>query len=139
MKKIALVVLFFIPFVASAALKADSVFRLDSIPDQGITFDKGWKFHAGDDKNWSAPAFNDSSWQNIDPTLLIGRVPQVSNAQIGWFRLKLQVSRPLQGQMIAFQVYQIGASEIYLNGKLIWKYGKVSSDYKQEETFNPNG
>ena len=139
MKKIALVIIFFIPFVASAALKADSAFRLDSIPALGIVFDKGWKFHAGDDKNWSDPAFNDSSWQNIDPTLLIGRVPQVSNAQIGWFRLKLEVSRPLQGQMIAFQVYQIGASEIYLNGKLICKYGKVSSNYDQEETFNPDG
>jgi len=139
MKKIALVVFLFMPFVAFAASKADSAFQLDSIPDWGFLFDKGWTFHAGDNKNWAAPAFDDSSWQNINPTLPIGQLPQMRKAQIGWFRLKLQVSKRLQGQMIAFQVYQIGASEIYLNGKLIWKYGKVSSDYKQEETFNPNG
>lgn len=45
----------------------------------------------------------------------------------------------MQGKTLAIQVLQRGASEIYLNGKLIERYGTVSAEYDKEITYNPFG
>jgi len=45
----------------------------------------------------------------------------------------------VRGKMIALAVNQVGASEIYLNGNLIQEYGKVSSNFNEEQTYNPYG
>jgi len=58
---------------------------------------------------------------------------------IGWFRLRLEVPKGLRGQTIALQMFQRGASEVYLNGKLAHKYGVVSIDGSKEKKYNPFG
>ncbi len=44
------------------------VFRIDSLPEQGILLDKGWKYQAGDNPDWAKADFDDSKWESIDPT-----------------------------------------------------------------------
>lgn len=140
MKKI-LLILFICLAGYSCLFARDSsrnYFRLERMPVVGyITLDTGWTFHAGDDKEWAKPEFDDSRWQGINPIKRISELPQLQQAQIGWLRLRLRVGNKFRGKTMALMIFQTGASEIYLNGKFIYGYGKVSADFKKEQTYNP--
>ena len=60
----------------------EKVFHLDSLPVQGILLDKGWKFHVGDNPDWARPDFDDSKWEDIEPTLDIYRLPQIKKEPV---------------------------------------------------------
>ena len=111
------------------------IFHLDSIPAQtGIILNKGWKFHAGDDPQFPNVRDDDASWQPVDPTLPLHNLLIVKKAGIGWFRLKMKVDSSLMNETLAMELNTLGASEIYLNGELIYRFGVVSSDFKEEQT-----
>ena len=110
------------------------VFHLQKIDEGGITLDKAWKFHPGDDPDWSKPGYDDSKWEKIDPTLELHNLPQVRKAEIGWFRLKMAIDSFLADERITMISSILGAAEIYLNGELIYKFGTVSKDHKKERT-----
>ncbi|CAN5739611.1 hypothetical protein BH10BAC2_BH10BAC2_35310 [soil metagenome] len=114
--------------------QSSSIFILDSISGKGVKLDKGWKFHAGDNPQWSKPGYDDKAWQPVDPTLELHLLPMVKEAGIGWFRLKMKVDSSLLNERIAMMLTSQGASEIYLNGELIYKFGTVSTDFKTEKT-----
>lgn len=113
---------------------SDSVFYLNKLPSEGILLDKGWKFHAGDNPKWARLDFNDSDWKFINPTVQLHNSPEVKKAEIGWFRLKLNVNISLTEEALAMLISTAGASEIYLNGQLIYRFGTVSKLYKKETT-----
>jgi two-component system, NtrC family, sensor kinase len=143
---LALIGLMFIHFSAKAQSNAtpdnqyniQQVFSVLSIPPDGILLDKGWKFQAGDNPQWAQPDFDDSQWQSTDPTQDIHYFAALRQAQIGWFRLHLDVDTSLLNKPLAFRIAQIGASEVYLNGQLLYKVGMVNTDSRKELTFNPN-
>ncbi len=130
---------FFFLFVVNCFSQAGEipVFHLDTLPEQGVVLDKGWKFHIGDDSRWARPDIDNIGWENINPATDIYYLPQVRNAKVCWLRLQLQLDSSLVGKPLALVINQLGASEIYLNGKLIKRFGQVSSDPKQLQTFNP--
>jgi sensor histidine kinase YesM len=114
---------------------ASQIFHLDSIPSQsGVILDKGWKFHAGDDPKWAKVGYDDATWQPVDPTLGLHNLPIVKKAGIGWFRLKMKVDSSLLNERLAMELTTQGASEIYLDGALIYRFGTVSLDFKEEQT-----
>ncbi|WP_018622237.1 ATP-binding protein [Spirosoma luteum] len=113
---------------------AQPIVRIDSLPPQGLLLNKGWTWHSGDNPVWAKADVDDSKWENIDPTKDIHDLPQVRRAQIGWFRLKLQVDSTLLQQALALVVRQVGASEIYVDGRLIYQLGVVSTVPEQEQT-----
>lgn len=117
-----------------AQVTSDRVFHIGAIPPDGLTLDKGWVYHAGDDPEWSKPEYNDGDWSVISPTNEWHHLPEVQRSNIGWFRLKLNVDSAWLGQPLALLLSGLGAEEIYLNGKLIYKYGHVSANYNEERT-----
>ncbi|HMU45209.1 MAG TPA: ATP-binding protein [Chitinophagaceae bacterium] len=110
------------------------IFNLDSIPRNGLILNKGWTFMPGDNPEWSNPDFNDDNWKPENPTDEIHHLPEVRNASIGWFRLKLNVAPGLRGKSIGMLASGFGAMEIYLNGKLAYYFGKPAKDYQNEIT-----
>ena len=116
------------------AASADTVINISNIPEQGLLLDKGWKFHAGDNPAWVKSKVVDDGWKSINPAQDIYFLPQVRKAEIGWFRLKLHIDSSLVNESLAFNLYQAGASEIYLNGRLIYSLGIVNKDYEKERT-----
>jgi hypothetical protein len=62
------------------------IFHLEKIDKEGVILDKAWKFHAGDDPEWSKPGFDDSGWGYTDPTEELHHLPHVREAEIGWYR-----------------------------------------------------
>lgn len=121
-----------------AAGKSGTVIHIAQIPAEGILLDKGWKFHAGDNVAWAAPGFDDSGWQTIDPTLDIHEsLPQIPKSGIGWFRLHLSLDSTVQEQQLALIIQQSGASEIYLNGRLIHRFGVLGTDPNKAKAYDP--
>lgn len=114
------------------------VFRIDSLPKQGILLDKGWKWHAGDNPDFAKADFDDSKWENIDPTIDIFDLPQVSKqGAIFWLRLPLLLSDSASKESLIMTIRQSGASELFLNGKLLERIGVLSKDKSQIKAFSP--
>lgn len=131
MNKLLLLILLLFSSVAYAQKATDSTFTLSQVPSS-VTYQ--WKFHAGDNAAWADTAFDDHNWQHIDATQEYHFLPQVAKAQIGWFRLTLNVSPALRKKAVAMVVRQYGAAEVYFNGVLIRTMGQVSADYQNERT-----
>ena len=100
---------------------------LRSVPNTGAVLDQGWKFRAGDDPAWARPDFDDRAWAPINPNQRPQLLPQVQAARIGWLRLRLQVPDSLRSRALVLLFQQTCASEVYLNGRLLHRYGRVSA------------
>jgi two-component system NtrC family sensor kinase len=138
MKSVFILILIVSASFPALAQQVASYFQLSKIPEKDfILLDSGWKFHAGDNADWAKPSSNELGWQPINPSKRIDELPEVQNAGILWLRLALHVPEEMQGKTLSLGIDQIGASEIYLNGKLIEQYGTVSADFDKEVTFNP--
>jgi two-component system, NtrC family, sensor kinase len=125
-------------WLSVSGVLAQAVFRIDSLPADGILLDKGWKFHAGDNPDWAKPGFDDSAWAGIDPTKDIFELPQVAKTgQIGWLRISLSLDSTVLQNQLALIIQQSIASEYYLNGKLIQRFGKISQKPNEIEAFDP--
>jgi two-component system, NtrC family, sensor kinase len=117
---------FFILFFSFQALAQKSdVLRIDSLITEGVLLDKSWKFHAGDNPDWAKPNFDAGSWAGIDPTKDIMDLPQIQDGKIGWLRLQIEMDSSLLPQPLALAVIQAVASEIYIDGQLIKKFGEL--------------
>lgn len=91
-----------------------------------------WRFSSNDSITMAATNYDDSHWKvvqsdDIDSSILNG---------IGWFRLNFSIDSSLVNKPIALSLRQKGASEIYLDGKLIQQYGTIK-DKDSTEYFNP--
>ena len=135
---------FYFPLILACCLNVTSLaqkisndtFYLSKIPEHGILLDKGWKFHAGDNAEWAGPGYDDSQWKNLNPDIDIHHLlKQNKDAGIGWFRLKIKVDSSVQDSSAALVISQVVASEIYLNGQLLYSFGTVSADYNKEKTY----
>lgn len=124
--------LFSVAVTAQESLKGMQF--LQQIPKEGLVLDEGWKFMPGDDPAWADPAFDDSKWTAVNPTDELHHLPLIRNAEIGWFRLKLNIDSSFFGKSPAVLFSGFGAMEIYLNGKRTFVFGHPSSDYTTETT-----
>jgi serine phosphatase RsbU (regulator of sigma subunit) len=96
-----------------------------------------WKYHKGDDVTWAKPDFNDTAWDSVKANLDLDELkPNYFNG-IGWFRLSVTIDTILVNKPIAFALSHNGASEIYLNGKLIRHFGKVCAHDSGEKRIDP--
>lgn len=130
--------LIFLLLQSTAVLLAQQkVVQIDSLPLTGIKLRDGWKFHAGDNPEWVKADFDDSKWENINPTKDIHDIPMSPNSPIGWFRIKLKIDSSLLNRSVALHIGQNIASEIYINGKLFKKYGIVSANPAKVRGFYP--
>ena len=125
--------------ISLGAYSQEKFMQIDSIPKEGILLNKGWKFHAGDNPDFAKPDFDDTQWESIDPTKDVMDLPQISQkGQIGWFRLRIKVDTSLTNTAFGAIVNQIGASEIYINGQLLIKFGKISAKANEIKAYNPS-
>jgi len=57
---------------------------------------------------------------------------------IGWFRKVVRIDSSLRGKSVGAHFHQDGASEIFLNGKKIFTFGKVANNKADEEFYDPS-
>lgn len=113
------------------------VLTLEDIEKGGASL-VNWKYHPGDDPEWADPTFDDTEWEStVSTQLFLNGMPRSGWEGIGWFRLRLSVpDERLWHTPLALEViYQAGASEIYLDGELIYTFGKVGNTKEDEEPY----
>ncbi len=116
---------------------AENTIHLTQLPPEGIVLNKGWKYHSGDSPDWAKPGFDDKNWQQIDPTKDIRDIPELWKTDIGWFRLRFTIDSSLTQKGIAVLVEQTGASEIFMNGRLLKQFGKISDNVRKVQAATP--
>lgn len=104
----------------------DNEYRTIYLPDQ-------WLYHAGDSLKWASIEFDDTNWESISTLLGPNQLPLMNWEGIGWFRLVLDVDSSLVGTSLGIDIpIQNGASELFLNGNLLYSFGIVSPDSTNE-------
>ncbi len=124
--------------------QTESVFKV-KLPDStqkfrqrpSLDIDRFWKYQSGDNKQWADPLFNDKSWVELDPRLKVKELKPGQFEGIGWFRIHLQIDSSAVDRSLALMMVQDGASEVYLDGKLLHTFGKIDADPTKEERYNP--
>lgn len=117
------------------AQPVSSAILIDSVPAGGLQLKQGWRFHAGDLPNGADPRLDDRQWAPIDPVRDIRELPQVTQAGIGWLRLRLTISPnlpPLQTFL-----FTTVASEVYFDGRLLYQFGTLSATPDSVRAYNP--
>ena len=95
-----------------------------------------WRYHSGDSAAWADPMYNDSAWVVTNPYI---RWTQSSDPQwdgLGWFRFHFYVDSALWNRTLAISILQLGASQIYYNGRLLYSFGKIGSSASTTEPNN---
>jgi serine phosphatase RsbU (regulator of sigma subunit) len=127
---------------SAVSAQSDDVFTLtpDSFRDgRSVGLDRQqWRFRPGDELAWADPQFDDSSWETVpDTSFDVDELHSLGWRGIGWFRLRLRIAPELVGEPLSIALQQIGAAEIYLNGRLIRRFGRIGASAEEEQTFNP--
>ena len=135
-----LVVLLLLQFPTAIFGQSYETLTLEKLKDgEFVELDKlKWRYHVGDDAAWAARDFDDEAWERIDNVELNAKVLAGRGWNgTAWFRLRVTVDESLAAQPLALRVWHWGASEIYLDGKLLQRFGQIEAN--DEKEFNPRG
>jgi hypothetical protein len=86
-----------------------------------------WQFHLGDDLRWAQPAFDDSRWAAIQTDDTWGDQGYPSYTGFAWYRRHLDIL-PAPGETGRYNLFiqeAQDAYEVYWNGELIGRYGRL--------------
>jgi alpha-galactosidase len=121
MRKLFLLICLTVVFVTGAAA-------------QEIAIDKGWKFAIGDSAQWAQPGYNDQNWKPISLTHSWESQGYTYTNGFGWYRLHLVIPASLKASAYLKDSLRLTLNnvddndEVYLNGKLVAKYGGKGGD-----------
>ncbi len=109
---------------------AEAVVLDEGLLERGSLTLGSWRFQAGDDSAWAAPAFDDSDWPDVAPDLRASGTPEDWEGE-GWFRQWLDVSPGLAEVPLALDLLLHGVTEVYLDGELLARYGETVDGGKE--------
>lgn len=127
MKNISLLLILLFPLLLHAQEVSDKKVvhvTKDSLKRR-IPLSDPWKFKAGDDTAWASPGLNDSLWIETKTAIDIeqGVDKKLGFKGRGWFRKHFFSDSSLAEIPVALEIEQDGATEIYVDGKLVKQYG----------------
>ncbi len=129
----------FIGFFCFQSLQAQTeVVQIRALGKEGVLLPENWKYLSENLDNPAPidPNFEDAHLPTINPQLWLDSLNQTIFKTGGWFRLHFEIGKSLQNKALALKIDQRGASEIYLDGKLIYQYGKVSDRSDVEQKYS---
>ncbi|MGB6121316.1 MAG: SpoIIE family protein phosphatase, partial [Bacteroidota bacterium] len=94
---------------------------------------ENWKYHPGDNPEWVRPDYDDETWETVYSLLQEGGRRRDDWEGIGWFRTYVAVDSTLRNVPVGFRMWHVGASEVYVDGRLVHKFGKVGTTEDDEE------
>ncbi len=125
--------------IAVTSAQAQTVLTADQLQNgQAVELDKlGWKYAPDDDPRFADPQFDDRAWATLKNSLKPEESPSSWHG-IGWFRLHLRVAPELANVALNLEMAHLGASEVYVNGKFLKRFGIVGKTREDRTVFNPN-
>lgn len=124
-------------YTVSAKRKSKN-FSFDFEGKDALKLNSKWKYHPGDSAQWADSSFNEGKWNSRNTWLNTDSLTLREFPGIAWFRLRFDVDSLLKDKPLALVMDQEGASEIYLDGKLIHSFGTPSTDPLKEIRKNPH-
>jgi len=100
----------------------------DNLDTVSAGLDVLWKYHSGDNEEWANPDFDDSSWELVRSVLRPNELPKNGWQGVGWFRLHIVFDSTFI-KPLGLSIMQAGASQLYLDGTLIYTFGEHSDDW----------
>ncbi|MXV14526.1 ATP-binding protein [Hufsiella ginkgonis] len=119
-------------------MEASGVTDIGVLPPPGILL-HGWKFHAGDDISWAGTDFDDSRWAIQDSIVNLYQLLNGNPSARAWLRLRFRVNDAADARTLALVCNQYFASEIYLDGQRIARYGAIGADPAHINAWNTLG
>jgi len=113
------------------AATAPNILTIQGLGENTAPLGGKWQFHLGDDPAWSAPAFDDSAWEQLAVDQTWGAQTHPGYTGFGWYRRHIDFA-PTAGPQpdLALYLPRIDdAYEVYWNGKLMGGYGKFPPNY----------
>ncbi|MEZ5017106.1 MAG: adenylate/guanylate cyclase domain-containing protein [Flavipsychrobacter sp.] len=126
--------LYILPMLAFAQ-QPDSAMHLsaEKVLKKETALRTNWLHHKGDDSTMALPNYDDSQWERVR----IGKYAESYKDDfseeikqykgIHWFRLHLYADSSLQHLPLTLRIEPKGAAEIYINGRLAKKLGRVDT------------
>ncbi len=104
---------------------------------QDVSITKGWKFRTGDDSTaWASPSLDEREWKAIDAGRPWEMQGYTDYDGFGWYRLHVLVPSSIKEKSflkdsLRIDLGQVGSGdEVYLNGKLIGRNARRTSNIK---------
>ncbi len=94
-----------------------------------------WKYRPGDSLAWASPAYDDGEWATVPSLIPPGEALPPERVKRGWFRLHMNVDSTLRHVPLTWVMSQTGASEVFLNGRLIGRLGTVGTSEADEQPY----
>ncbi|MCK5572217.1 MAG: SpoIIE family protein phosphatase [Bacteroidetes bacterium] len=95
---------------------------------------ENWKYNPGDDPEWARPECDDRDWETVRALMPVDQLPEGGWEGIGWFRAVVAVDSSFRNIPIAFwMTLHAGASELYVDGELLYSLGTVGTTREKEE------
>ncbi|MFV1451155.1 ATP-binding protein [Maribacter sp. HS] len=136
-------ILYIIGFLLSLTIfsQEDKVLVISdsTVADNWMILGMDWRFQKGDNILWANPEFDDSTWNEFSSNnlnLIDGKNVIADRGEIVWLRKRIMADQSLNDALV-LNIFQEGASEIYLDGKLIHQLGSVSSNKDEVIYHNP--
>lgn len=136
-KVISLILKFIIPVFLSLQVAAQNINFNIGPGREAIKTDRAWRYHPGDDTAWASRSLDDSSWDTIRSSFQFDERKDFNG--IAWFRYQINIDDSIKNIPLAFVVEHMGTSEIFVDGKRICQFGKVSRTKEDEVPLNPQG
>ncbi|MEJ7578248.1 MAG: SpoIIE family protein phosphatase [Pyrinomonadaceae bacterium] len=132
------VFLLFSPIYLCAQNAEVFLLTADKLVDEQVELNKlGWLYRAGDDLSWAARDVDESAWERtVGTSINRNALPRGGWQGRAWFRLRLQVDETVADRTFALTGRQTGASEIYLDGRLLVRFGEIND--RDETEYNPS-
>jgi two-component system NtrC family sensor kinase len=127
--------LLFNSLCSSAQVFEDKGYWSELLRYDNLPIDSLWLFQPGNDKSTS---LTDSGWELANTKLLTDeKGKELPELGFGWYKKTFEVPPAYRGKPAEFRMGHFGASEIYLDGKLIKRYGIVANTLQDEEIYVP--
>jgi hypothetical protein len=105
-----------------------------------VALSAGWVMRLGDDPAWADPALDDGDWESVaDTSLTNAHFPIHAWDGMAWFRLHVTVDPALMNRPLALELRQGGASEVYVDGVLVRRFGTIGAVGTRDSELNPHG
>ncbi len=129
--------LLFSSLISSAQIFEDKGYWSELMRYNILPIDSLWLFHPGNDRPTEG---TDSNWQLADTKLLTNEKGQpLPGLGLGWYQKTFEVPPAYRNRPIEFRLGHFGASEIFIDGNLVQRYGEVASSVQDEKIFVPRG
>jgi len=106
--------------------------------EERVQVTRGWRYHSGDDPAWADPAFDDGEWPRISSLFPDPEHMPHDWSGIGWFRRRVVLAPGMPATAVALRVEQAGASEVFLDGQPVTRFGTVASTREAERPLYPS-